>query len=98
MRVAFSMLVIVVCVCAVSARADELAVDEPLNANARQNIRPIDELVVDRAHDLFADARVRVVDANGALARPTNAKTRAASRPATSAATAPAPATAPAAR
>lgn len=83
MRFVFMMVFIFGCLSALPAWADELAVDEPLNANARQNIRPIDELIVDRAHDLFADSRVRVVDANGAPAGQTNAKTRAASRPAT---------------
>ncbi len=68
------------------SHAEELAVDEPLNANARQNIRPVDYLVVDRAYDLFADPRVHIGDApvvvptNGAA---TNAKIRAASRPVT---------------
>jgi hypothetical protein len=93
MRFVFATLFVFGCLSVNSVRADELAVDEPLNANARQNIRPVDELVVDRAHDLFADKRVRVVDANGALAGPTNAKTRAASRPATTTATTTVPAT-----
>ena len=37
---------------------EQLAVDDPLNANASQNIRPVDLLVVDRNYDLFADPRL----------------------------------------
>ncbi|HEV7302006.1 MAG TPA: hypothetical protein VGN72_21905 [Tepidisphaeraceae bacterium] len=37
---------------------EELAVDDPLNPNASQNIRPTDYLVVDRNYDLFADPRL----------------------------------------
>ena len=69
-----------------AVRADELAVDEPLNANARQNVRPVDDLVVDRAYDLFADPRVRSVRTVAvvpAVGEPTNAKVRAAATMAT---------------
>lgn len=69
-----------------TSQADELAVDEPLNANARQNVRPIDDLLVDRNYELFADPRVRVVSTVGMILPDdvaTNAKIRAAGRPTT---------------